>query len=55
MPEFPSKDGEKPKKDIPGYRFVETKPLPNGDVEHIYNKSNATSSNTFTCSSTKSR
>ncbi len=24
--------------DIPGYRFVETKKLPNGDVEHVYEK-----------------
>ena len=55
IPNYPTEDGEQPKKDIPGYRFVETKKLPNGDVEHIYNKSNATSSNTFTCSSTKSR
>ncbi len=29
------KDGE-PKKDIPGYRFAETKKLPNGDTEHVY-------------------
>ena len=35
---IPSEDGEQPKKDIPGYRFVETKPLPNGDVEHVYEK-----------------
>ena len=33
-----TEEGEKPKKDIPGYRFVETKTLPNGDVEHIYEK-----------------
>ncbi|WP_314257454.1 LPXTG cell wall anchor domain-containing protein, partial [Granulicatella elegans] len=25
-------------KDIPGYRFVETKKLPNGDIEHVYEK-----------------
>ena len=30
--------GEQPKKDIPGYRFVETKKLPNGDIEHVYEK-----------------
>ena len=35
---IPSEDGEQPKKDIPGYRFVETKKLPNGDTEHIYEK-----------------
>ena len=34
----PSEDGEQPKKDIPGYRFVETKKLPNGDIEHVYEK-----------------
>ena len=25
-------------KDMPGYRFVETKKLPNGDIEHVYEK-----------------
>ncbi|NMX24897.1 hypothetical protein HGP05_11560 [Streptococcus sanguinis] len=25
MPGHPTEDGEQPKKDIPGYRFVETK------------------------------
>ena len=38
IPNFPTEDGEQPKKDIPGYRFVETKKLPNGDVEHVYEK-----------------
>ncbi|NMX24892.1 hypothetical protein HGP05_11525 [Streptococcus sanguinis] len=38
MPGHPSEDGEQPKKDIPGYRFVETKKLPNGDTEHVYEK-----------------
>ncbi len=33
-----TEEGEKPKKNIPGYRFVETKTLPNGDVEHVYEK-----------------
>ena len=33
---YPSEDGEQPKKAIPGYRFVETKKLPNGDTEHVY-------------------
>ena len=33
-----TEEGEKPKKDIPGYRFVETKTLPNGDTEHVYEK-----------------
>ena len=39
IPNYPSEEGETPKKDnIPGYRFVETKKLPNGDVEHVYEK-----------------
>ncbi|WP_230452352.1 hypothetical protein [Streptococcus oralis] len=28
-----NEDGQQPKKDIPGYRFVETKKLPNGDTD----------------------
>ena len=41
IPKVPTEKGEKPKKDaIPGYRFVETKKLPNGDVEHVYEKVN---------------
>ena len=37
----PTEKGEQPKKDaIPGYRFVETKKLPNGDTEHVYEKVN---------------
>ena len=35
---YPAEDGTTPKKDIPGYKFVETKNLPNGDVEHVYEK-----------------
>ena len=38
IPGYPTEDGENPKKDIPGYRFVETKKLPNGDIEHVYEK-----------------
>lgn len=38
IPDYPREDGEQPKKDIPGYRFVETKKLPNGDTEHVYEK-----------------
>ena len=39
IPNTPTEEGETPKKDsIPGYRFVETKKLPNGDIEHIYEK-----------------
>ena len=30
--------GEIPAKTIPGYKFVETKKLPNGDIEHVYEK-----------------
>ena len=33
-----TEEGEKPAKSIPGYKFVETKKLPNGDVEHVYEK-----------------
>ena len=33
-----TEEGEKPAKSIPGYRLVETKKLPNGDVEHVYEK-----------------
>ncbi|MBZ2112970.1 YSIRK-type signal peptide-containing protein, partial [Streptococcus infantis] len=36
IPGYPREDGEQPKKEIPGYRFVETKKLPNGDTEHVY-------------------
>ena len=28
------------KKDIPDYKFVETKKLPNGDIVHVYEKVN---------------
>ena len=38
IPGYPTVDGEQPKAEIPGYRFVETKKLPNGDVEHVYEK-----------------
>ena len=39
IPGYPTEEGETPKKDsIPGYRFVETKKLPNGDTEHVYEK-----------------
>ena len=38
IPNYPRVEGNQPKKDIPGYRFVETKKLPNGDVEHVYEK-----------------
>ena len=37
-PVSPNEEGNQPKKDIPGYRFVETKKLPNGDIEHVYEK-----------------
>ena len=35
---YPALDGEQPKAEISGYRFVETKKLPNGDFEHVYEK-----------------
>ena len=38
IPNYPIEEGTNPKKDIPGYRFVETKKLPNGDIEHVYEK-----------------
>ena len=38
IPNYPSEEGDQPKKEIPGYRFVETKKLPNGDTEHVYEK-----------------
>ncbi|MDU2684677.1 MAG: CshA/CshB family fibrillar adhesin-related protein [Streptococcus parasanguinis] len=38
VPGYPTVDGEEPKAEIPGYRFVETKKLPNGDTEHVYEK-----------------
>ena len=38
IPGYPTVDGEEPKAEIPGYRFVETKKLPNGDTEHVYDK-----------------
>ena len=33
-----TEEGETPAKTIPGYKFVETKKLPDGDTEHIYEK-----------------
>ena len=36
IPGYPTVDGEQPKAEIPGYHFVETKKLPNGDIEHVY-------------------
>ena len=39
IPNYPTEEGTTPKKDnVPGYRFVETKKLPNGDTEHVYEK-----------------
>ena len=38
IPNYPTEEGEQPKKDIPGYRFVKTENLPNGDVKHVYEK-----------------
>ena len=33
-----TEEGTKDPKNIPGYKFVETKKLPNGDIEHVYEK-----------------
>ena len=39
IPNYPVEKGTTPKKDnVPEYRFVETKKLPNGDIEHVYEK-----------------
>ena len=38
IPKYPSEPGTVDKKDIPEYRFVESKKLPNGDTEHVYEK-----------------
>ena len=38
IPGYTALDGEQPKAEISGYRFVETKKLPNGDFEHVYEK-----------------
>ena len=39
IPNVPAKEkGLKGSRNIPGYRLVETKKLPNGDVEHVYEK-----------------
>ena len=35
---IPNEDGEQPKKEIDGYRFIETRKKPNGDIEHVYEK-----------------
>jgi hypothetical protein len=35
---LPPEKGEKDKKDIPGYKFVETKKKEKGDIEHVYKK-----------------
>ena len=35
---LPPEKGEKDKKDIPGYKFVETKKKESGDTEHVYKK-----------------
>ncbi|MGY3816728.1 MucBP domain-containing protein, partial [Gemella taiwanensis] len=40
IPKYPSEPGTVDKKDIPEYRFVESKKLPNGDTEHVYEKVN---------------
>ena len=39
IPGYPSEDGTTPKKDIPGYRFVETVTDNDGNTKHVYEKS----------------
>ena len=36
IPGYPSKDGEQPKVDIPGYRYKETITDEHGNTRHIY-------------------
>ena len=38
IPNYPSEDGTTPKKEIPGYRFVETVTDNDGNTTHIYEK-----------------
>ena len=38
IPNYPSEDGTTPKKEIPGYRFVETVTDNDGNTKHIYEK-----------------
>ena len=38
IPGYPTEDGTTPKKDIPGYRFVETVTDNDGNTKHIYEK-----------------
>ena len=38
IPGYPSEDGTTPKKDIPGYRFVETITDNDGNTKHVYEK-----------------
>ena len=38
IPGYPSEDGTTPKKDIPGYRFVETVTDNDGNTKHVYEK-----------------
>ncbi|MGX7090291.1 LPXTG cell wall anchor domain-containing protein, partial [Gemella morbillorum] len=38
IPGFDPEEGTVDKKEVPEYRFVETRKLPNGDTEHVYEK-----------------
>jgi len=38
IPGYPTEDGDQPKKDIPGYKFVETTTDAGGNTKHIYEK-----------------
>lgn len=35
---IPNEEGEQPKKDLPRYRFLETRKKDNGDIEHVYER-----------------
>ena len=38
IPGFDPEEGTVDKKEVPEYRFVESKKLPNGDTEHVLTK-----------------
>ena len=38
IPDYPTVEGNQPKKDIPGYEFVKTTTDKDGNVTHVYRK-----------------
>ena len=38
IPDYPTVEGNQPKKDIPGYEFVKTTTDKDGNVSHVYRK-----------------